>query len=357
MEIGTQEGNTEIFIRGIGGTDNTELGDPATATYFGGVYIPRPRGVGSMFFDLDRVEINRGPQGTLRGRNATAGSINLIPALPRLGEFQAMGDIQYGNYSDKLTRAMINIPVAPNLALRFSTFSDNHQPFYKNAGPVNTITPSESADVLAYRASLLWEPLRNLKVTIRHDLTQERGTGYTGTNYAPALQAGLLPSEVPDPRAVIFRGPQPSQDMRHWGLAGIFNLDLGPVQAELISSYRDLELPADDGRQRRRRLPGHACPADRQLEHLVLAHRLEVDGPGAAVLRAGSGAFQVDGRRLPFLREAEDLPGQRQRPGQRFRGRRVQHAARPVRLGGRLRGRHLRHPQVPAGHRRLPLHP
>ena len=61
MEIGTQEGDTEIFIRGIGGTDNTELGDPATATYFGDVYIPRPRGVGSMFFDLDRVEIEPRP--------------------------------------------------------------------------------------------------------------------------------------------------------------------------------------------------------------------------------------------------------------------------------------------------------
>ena len=156
MEIGTQEGNTEIFIRGIGGTDNTELGDPATATYFGDVYIPRPRGVGSMFFDLDRVEVNRGPQGTLRGRNATAGSVNLIPALPRLNELQAMGDIQYGNYSDKMTRAMVNVPIAPNLAFRFSTFSDNRLPFYKNAGPVKTITPSESADVFSYRASLLW---------------------------------------------------------------------------------------------------------------------------------------------------------------------------------------------------------
>ncbi len=65
LEIGTQEGNTEIFIRGIGSSDNTELGDPAAATYFGGVYIPRPRGVGSMFYDLDRVEVNRGPAGNV----------------------------------------------------------------------------------------------------------------------------------------------------------------------------------------------------------------------------------------------------------------------------------------------------
>ena len=313
MEIGTQEGNTEIFIRGIGGTDNTELGDPATATYFGGVYIPRPRGVGSMFFDLDRVEINRGPQGTLRGRNATAGSINLIPALPRLGEFQAMGDIQYGNYSQKLTRAMINIPVAPNLALRFSTFSDNRQPFYKNAGPVNTITPSESADVLAYRASLLWEPLRNLKVTIRHDLTQERGTGYTGTNFAPALQAGLLPTEVPDPRAVIFRGPQPSQDMRHWGLAGIFNLDLGPVQAELTSSYRDLNYRQTTGGNAGVAFPGMPAP---QIDNWSTSYwhtaskstvqELRFFAPDQARFRWTAGAFLFYEKQRTFLGSAQD---------------------------------------------------
>ena len=313
LEIGTQEGNTEIFIRGIGGTDNTELGDPATATYFGGVYIPRPRGVGSMFFDLDRVEINRGPQGTLRGRNATAGSVNLIPALPRLGEFQAMGDIQYGNYSDRLTRAMVNIPIAPNLAFRFSTFSDNHLPFYKNAGPVKTITPSESADVLAYRASLLWKPLHNLKVTIRHDLTQELGTGFTGTNFAPALQAGLLPQEVPDPRAVIFRGPQPSQDMVHWGLAGIFNLDLGPVVAELISSYRDLDYRQTTGGNAGVAFPGMPDP---QIDNWSTSYwhtaskstvqELRVYSPDQARFRWTAGAFLFYEKQRTFLGSVAD---------------------------------------------------
>jgi iron complex outermembrane receptor protein len=313
MEIGTQEGNTEIFIRGIGGTDNTELGDPATATYFGDVYIPRPRGVGSMFFDLDRVEINRGPQGTLRGRNATAGSVNLVPTLPKLGEFQAMGDVQYGNYSDRLTRAMVNVPIAPNLALRFATFSDNHLPFYKNAGPVSTITPTESADVLAYRASLLWKPLHNLKITIRHDLTQELGTGYGGTNYAPALQAGLLPQEVPDPRAVIFRGPQPSQDMKHWGLAGIFDLDLGSLQAQLISSYRDLDY--------RQTTPGNAGVAfpgmpDPQIDNWSTSYwhtaskstvqELRIYAPDQARFRWTAGTFFFYEKQRTFLGSVAD---------------------------------------------------
>ena len=99
LEIGTQEGNTEMFIRGIGSNYNTELGDPAVANHIDGVYIPRARGLGTMLFDLERVEVNRGPQGTLRGRNATAGTLNIITARPHLGEWQASASYQMGNYS------------------------------------------------------------------------------------------------------------------------------------------------------------------------------------------------------------------------------------------------------------------
>ena len=75
LEISNKQGNIEIWIRGIGSSNNTELGDPAAATHLDGVYIPRPTGIGSAFFDIARVEVNMGPQGTLRGRNATAGSV------------------------------------------------------------------------------------------------------------------------------------------------------------------------------------------------------------------------------------------------------------------------------------------
>ena len=55
-------GYTQIYIRGVGTDNNTELGDPTVATHIDGVYIPRPRGVGSMLFDMERLEISRGPQ-------------------------------------------------------------------------------------------------------------------------------------------------------------------------------------------------------------------------------------------------------------------------------------------------------
>src|SRR5690606_14885490 len=85
VEVGAAEGNIEIYMRGIGNNNNTEIGDPAAAVHIDGVYIPRPRGLGSMFFDVERIEVSRGPQGTLRGRDATAGTMNIVSAAPKLG--------------------------------------------------------------------------------------------------------------------------------------------------------------------------------------------------------------------------------------------------------------------------------
>ncbi len=313
LEIGTEEGNTEIFIRGIGSSDDTELGDPAAATYFNNVYIPRPRGVGSMFYDMNRVEVNRGPQGTLRGRNATAGSINLIPNLPHLDQFEAMGDIQIGNYYDRITKAMVNVPVAPNLALRLATFSDNHNPYYHNAGPVSTITPAESADVLSGRASLLWTPTHAFKASIVADWTHEGGTGYTGSNYAAPLQAGLLPDEIPDPRGVIYRGPQPSQNMHHSGIAGTFTLDLGPALIELISSYRDLSYYQVTGGNAGIAFPGMPDP---QIDNWSTSYwhtsskstvqELRVFAPDRARFKWTGGGFFMFEKQTAFLGNTND---------------------------------------------------
>ena len=240
--IGTQEGNTEIYVRGVGSDVNTELSDPAAATHIDGIYIPRPRGVGSMFFDLERLELNRGPQGTLRGRNATAGTLNIVTAKPKLGEWGASGSLQLGNYAQRLTRGMVNIPLGDTVALRFATFSENRDSFYENAGPIHTITPAENADVLAYRASAKWVPSDKVTVILGHDWTKEKGTGWSGTNFNPALTAGILPDEVPNPRAVYYRGPQGRQNLTHWGVNGDVTIALGKVNVGYLGGYRDMRF-------------------------------------------------------------------------------------------------------------------
>ncbi|MFO7178336.1 MAG: TonB-dependent receptor plug domain-containing protein [Pseudomonadota bacterium] len=247
VEVGASEGNIEIYMRGIGNNNNTEIGDPAAAVHIDGVYVPRPRGLGSMFFDVERVEISRGPQGTLRGRNATAGTMNIVSAAPKLGEWAASGSFQYGNYAQVLTKAMVNVPIGDRLALRFATFSERRDPFYENEGGDPTIRAAEDADTLAYRASLKWAPWDSISVTVRHDYTRERGTGWTGTNVTEALQNGILPEEIPDLRSVQYVGYQPSQSLDHWGVSATIGVEFGAVNAELLSSYRDLDYKQRTG--------------------------------------------------------------------------------------------------------------
>lgn len=99
LSIANQEGNVEIFIRGVGSANSTELGDPGAAPHLNGTYIPRPRGLGLMFYDLERVEVNKGPQGTLYGRNALAGTLNIITAKPRLGQYGGYAQAEVSNRS------------------------------------------------------------------------------------------------------------------------------------------------------------------------------------------------------------------------------------------------------------------
>ena len=316
VEIGTQESNVEIYIRGVGTDYNTELGDPTVATHFDGVYIPRPRGVGSMLFDIERFEVSRGPQGTLRGRNAVAGSFNVIAAKPVLEEWLGEASLQLGNYSQRLARAMVNVPLGEMLALRVASFGEIRDPFYENAGPVKTIIPTESADTLAYRASLLFKPVRWAKLLLTQDFTQEKGTGYSGSNYQQALTKGILPEEIPNPRAVLFRGPQPAQKLQHWGIRANLDIDFGPVLLEYLGSFRGLSYQqvtagnsgvAYPGQQPQNFDDWGVSYWDATSKSIV--QELRLYAPNTSRLRWTAGGFLFNESQTTFLGTRVDNPG------------------------------------------------
>ena len=98
IQISENGGATVITIRGVSSADNTEKGDPSASFNIDGVNLARPQSTGLAFYDLDRVEVLRGPQGTLYGRNATAGAINLISNKP-VDKFEASAAVELGNYN------------------------------------------------------------------------------------------------------------------------------------------------------------------------------------------------------------------------------------------------------------------
>ena len=239
VEISNKQGNVEVWIRGIGSSNNTELGDPAAATHLDGVYIPRPSGIGSVFFDIERVEVNYGPQGTLRGRNATAGSVNIVSWKPGLGVWDAMIEVEGGNYDQLMATGMINAPVSENSALRLSVYSLDHDSYYNDVGPLN-LEMAEASNNEGYRLQYLWQPTDELQFLLAADHVEEKGTGYTGTNYANSLGNGIAQDEIEDPRDVIGRAFTPEQDTTHSGFRFQVNYDAGFGNFEYIGSFRDL---------------------------------------------------------------------------------------------------------------------
>ncbi len=240
MTVANNGGNVEIWIRGVGSSNNTELGDPAAAFHFDGVYVPRPAGIGSAFFDIERVEVNVGPQGTLRGRNATAGSVNAIAWKPGIGVWDAEIEAGYGNYDHKEVRGMINVPVGENAAFRFSGMYLAHDSYYNNVGPIQDVGVAEAEDNKAFRAQFLWEPSDRLSILLAGDYIHEEGTGYTGTNYANPLGNGIDPADVPNPRNVIAKAFTPDLDVKHWGIRATVAYEAEPFTIEYTGSYRDL---------------------------------------------------------------------------------------------------------------------
>ena len=253
LSVANNQGNIEVWIRGVGSSNNTELGDPAAAFHFNDVYLPRPAGIGAAFFDIERVEVNIGPQGTLRGRNATAGSINAIPWKPGLGVFDAAGEIGYGNYGERTLEGMINAPLGENSALRLAAYKLDHDSYYENVSPCSDtlgipvpscedegIDVAESADDLGLRATFLTKPMDALTVTLTADYNENKGTGYTGTNYANPLGNGVLPEDIDDPRKVFGRAITPEQNTVHQGIKGHVQYEGNGWNAEYIGSFRDL---------------------------------------------------------------------------------------------------------------------
>ena len=192
VEISNFEDNTELFVRGIGSNANTELGDPAIAPHLDDVYVPRPRGLGVAFFDIERVEVNVGPQGTVRGRNALGGSINIVSRKPKLEEFEGYAEAAIGDYDAQELRGAINVPLGAAAAARLAVYSSEHDDYVRNTGPLTQLLGWESQDDLGARVHFLIEPSEQLSVLLSGDYLNSRGTGSRGVDmFNAAARQGL----------------------------------------------------------------------------------------------------------------------------------------------------------------------
>ena len=164
----TQANGSEnlVSIRGVGSEtpENTGTTTPGVSEFVDGVYIVNSVSLDETLFDIDRVEVLRGPQGDLYGESSTGGAINLVTKQPELHTFGASGDVSGGDYDLVRARAEVNLPVGDTLAIRGSIQKYSHEGFTKD-----TYFPDfrlDDADDLSGKVAVLWKPISNFSATV-----------------------------------------------------------------------------------------------------------------------------------------------------------------------------------------------
>jgi iron complex outermembrane recepter protein len=152
----TSEGDhgvVTLTMRGIGNDSaKTEYADPEVALFVDGVYSARAEAAAGLLLDMESVEVLRGPQGTLWGRNSTAGAIDFQTAKPDLSGFSGSAQIDAGNYNQVGTRAAVNLPISSTFAMRVAVAHEQHDGYVDYQNPSSEL-PTVAQQQAAYLAS------------------------------------------------------------------------------------------------------------------------------------------------------------------------------------------------------------
>jgi outer membrane receptor protein involved in Fe transport len=192
----TNFGGANFQIRGVGAiATGSESG---IAVHQNDVYLFDPLMAEQSFFDIEQVEILRGPQSTLYGRGATGGVVNIISAKPNVDVFSGDGELTYGNYNQAELKAMVNIPVIDDeLAVRFAGDWSKHDGFVTNLADGAKI---DSRDAFAVRGSLRWEPLDGTIIDLSGSMSREDDSRMRGQKQLctrdPSGILGCLPDSA-----------------------------------------------------------------------------------------------------------------------------------------------------------------
>ncbi len=232
--------STQIYIRGAGTYGTNMYADPAVAFNVDGVYIGRLPATEGVFYDLERVEVLKGPQGTLYGRNATGGAVNIITAKPKF-DFGAGGSLEVGDYNLRRADAYLNVPVSETFALRIAGQSVRRDGYLSDG--------YDDANVDAVRVKALWAPTDDVSLLLGASYAQIGGKGpgavpvplvdpdnpWTGPSTA-AANAYLLSNTGPPSALIASIGSDGYVNNKFYAFGGELNWRLGFADLTVIAN-------------------------------------------------------------------------------------------------------------------------
>lgn len=238
VNFGTYGGAARISVRGIGFDTINPGAEGRIAYHVDGVYISRPGAQFGTFFDVDRVEVLRGPQGTLYGRNATGGSINVVTNMPTSTP-SGYANLTVGNYGRVSVEAALSGPLTEGVQARLAVISNNRDGYGTNEFTGHDI---DDANQRGARGVLRLEPASNLRIDLSADFYKENdrayATHYFGQYTTVPLLGTLFGGSTAANKKNINIDYDPQNRRELYGFSGVAELDLGGATLRSITAYR-----------------------------------------------------------------------------------------------------------------------
>ncbi|MFT5276499.1 MAG: iron complex outermembrane receptor protein [Glaciecola sp.] len=251
VTVAKNEGfKTIISIRGVGNEANQNAtANPSVSYHMDGIYIASPYALQTDFIDIERIEVLRGPQGTLFGQNSTGGAINIINTMPNSDEFGGKADITLGNYNLRKARGTVNVPITDDLAMRTSFsaivqdgYTENvyNGPSVTNPGETFVGEDMDNIDNLSFRTDWLWNASDTVSLRLLAQLFSGESNG-----------AGIKGIDDPTPGARnLSQDTQSSYELDSQVIGLIAEWDAGFAVIKSLSSYQkdDITVVRDNDR-------------------------------------------------------------------------------------------------------------
>lgn len=239
MVMTTNSGFGQIYVRGIGSDIIGSGVDGAVAVYVDGVYQSRPMGSMLNFIDTERIEVLKGPQGTLYGRNATGGAVNIISKAPSR-EIEGQADVQFGSYSQRIFRGSVSGPLSEGMAYgRLSVESNKDDGYIKN---IYLNTRGVFTDLQAVHGALEFTPSSRLNVSINANYHENKTAPIlrplntlVNAAFTPAFKGTWI--SLDDPYTVMQNVPG-SQTFKQTGINATIKYDMDWARLTSVTATR-----------------------------------------------------------------------------------------------------------------------
>ena len=238
----------QLYIRGIGSNDDGAAGDQSVVVFLDGVYLARTAGQAFDLFDLERIEVLRGPQGTLYGKNAAGGAINVVSQKPT-EEFSGAIELSAGDLGYKSTRAKVSGALAENVAGKIAVSYKERDGYVESLAEDANFDGLNGYESAAVRGQLLFTPSSELELLLTADYAEDDRNGpgrNLGSTYGVEQAVRLDPNNPSPGFYQNLIDSEPRSQIETWGLSLKADWEVGEGTFTSITAYRETDADAVD---------------------------------------------------------------------------------------------------------------